>query len=860
MRALDPPDPMRRPRVLGLAWRMALRELRGGLRGFYVFLACLALGVSAIAGVGSLARSLSEGLASQGQAILGGDVALALIHRPADAEEQAFLARSGDVSQVATVRAMARLEDLSDQALVEIKAVDGAYPLYGDIQLRDGADLAAALENRDGVWGAAAEPSLLERLRLAPGARISVGDISLEIRAVIAQEPDRLSSGLIFGPRLMITTDALAQTGLLRPGSLVHWHYRVRLPQGRRGDAALERFVAEATAAAPSAGWRIRDRAHSSPRLQSSIDRFTQVLTLVGLTALIVGGVGVANAVRGHLEAKRQTIAVLKCLGAPAGVVFLIYLIEILLIAIAGIGIGLAVGATIPLLGGPLIAKLLPLRLVEGLYLAPLLLATAYGLLTALSFSLWPLGTARDVPPAALFRDLVAPERRRPRARYLVGIAVAIGALLVLAVATAEESRIAHIYIAVAAGAIVLLRLVALAVMGLARRAPSLGSAEARLALANIHRPGALTPSVVLSLGLGLTLLVALALIDRNLVRELTSEIPEQAPSFFFVDVQSDESQAFTGLLRTTAPDGAIETVPMLRGRIVSLAGVQAEYIDPPPEARWVLNGDRGITYSDSVPEGSRLVAGEWWPPDYQGEPLVSFDAELGRALNLELGDEVTVNVLGRQVTAKLANLRTVDWQSLGINFVMIFSPNTFAGAPHMILSTLTLPEAPGDARESEVMSVVARAFPHVTIVRVKEALDTASALLSEIMWAIRSASSITIIASVLVLAGALAAGQRGRIREAAILKTFGATRRRLMVAFALEFLLLALATAIFSVFVGTAAAYLVLTQVMHASFVFAPIVAIGTAAGATLALIALGLAANWRVLGLKPAPILRTL
>jgi putative ABC transport system permease protein len=839
---------------------MALRELRGGLRGFYVFLACLALGVAAIAGVGSLARSLSEGLTSQGQAILGGDVALTLVHRRADAEERAFLARSGDVSEVATLRAMARLPDLSDQALVEIKAIDDAYPLYGAVTLEGGSDSASTLAKRDGVWGAAAEATLMQRLQLQPGSRVEVGDIAFEIRAVIAAEPDRLTSNLIFGPRLMIAAPALDETGLVRPGSLIQWRYRVRLPVGQRSDAALSRFVEEATAAAPTAGWRIRDRAHASPRLQTSIDRFTQVLTLVGLTALIVGGVGVANAVRGHLETKRQTIAVMKCLGAPAGAVFLIYLIEIGLIAIGGIVIGLAIGSALPLAGGPLIAMLLPLRLEEGLYLGPLLLAAGYGLLTALSFSLWPLGAARDVPPAALFRDLVAPERRWPRARYIVAVAVAAGALLLLAVATAAESRIAHIYLGVSAGAIVLLRLVALAVMALARRAPALGVAEVRLALGNIHRPGALTPSVVLSLGLGLALLVALALIDRNLVRELTAEIPDRAPSFFFVDVQRDEAPAFTRLLAATAPDSEIETVPMLRGRIVSLAGVPAEDIDPPPEARWVLNGDRGITYSDGLPEGSRLVAGQWWPPDYQGEPLVSFDAELAMSLNLALGDEIAVNVLGRQVTAKLASLRTVDWQSLGINFVMIFSPNTFAGAPHMILSSLTLPEEAGGVRDSEVMSAVSRAFPHVTIVRVKEALDTANALLGEIMWAIRGASGITIIASVLVLAGALAAGQRGRIRDAAILKTFGATRRRLMAAFALEYLLLALATAIFAILIGTAAAYLVLTQVMHASFVFAPTVAIGTTVGAALALIALGLAANWRVLGLKPAPILRTL
>ncbi|MDP2734218.1 MAG: FtsX-like permease family protein, partial [Hoeflea sp.] len=276
--------------------------------------------------------------------------------------------------------------------------------------------------------------------------------------------------------------------------------------------------------------------------------------------------------------------------------------------------------------------------------------------------------------------------------------------------------------------------------------------------------------------------------------------------------------------------------------------------------ARWVLNGDRGITYSDAIPEGSRLVAGEWWPADYQGEPLVSFDAELGKALGLTLGSEVTVNVLGRDISAKVANLRAVDWQSLGINFVMVFSPNAFAGAPHMMLSTLTLPDAAGSIREGAVMNAVARAFPHVTIIRVKDALETANALLRQIMWAMRGASGVTIIASVLVLAGALAAGHRGRMRDAAILKTFGATRRRLIAAFALEFLLLGVATAAFAVLVGSLAAYIVLTQVMHANFTFAPAVAIVTAAGAAAALIALGLAANWRIMGQKPAPILRTL
>jgi len=875
---MNAPPPLPAPRLLALSVRLAFRELRGGLKGFYVFLACLALGVAAISGVGSLSRALSQGLVSQGQSILGGDVSASRVHRQATAEDRAFFAASGKVSEVASLRAMARLPQAAGaparaQTLVEIKAVDGAYPLYGELELGQGGDPASAparallqiLAPRGGGYGAAAEPALLARLGLKPGDRIKVGDMELEVRAAIASEPDRLSSGLSIGPRLMISLDALAASGLVRPGSLVTWDYRIRLPETRRGAEGIASFTAEAEARGPRAGWRIRSRAGAAPGLQRSIDRLAQILTLVGLTVLVVGGVGIANAVRGHLDARRATIATYKCLGAPARAVFLVYLIEIAIIACGGILAGLLAGAALPGLAGAALHRVIPLPLESGLYGGPLALAALYGLLIALAFSLWPLGAARDVAAGELMRDAVANGARHPRLRYMAGAAGALALLAAAAVATASDTRIAYIYLGVTVATLVLLRLLAFCAVAAARAAPRIHSAEIRLALANIGRPGGLTASVVLSLGLGLTLLVALALIDRNLTRELASEIPQTAPSFFFVDIQPGEAGPFSQLLRHEAPAAAVSAVPMLRGRIVALDGVPVEQIDAPPGARWALNGDRGITYSDSLPEGSRLVAGTWWRAGTD-EVLVSFEAELAAALGLKLGSTVTVNVLGRDITARIANLRELEWASFGINFVMVFSPSALAGAPHMMLATLTMPapgEAPGrsgERGEDEVARAVGEAFPHVTIVRVKEALGQVADIVGQLLWAVRAASTVTILASVLVLAGALAAGHRGRVRDAAILKVLGATRARLITAFAAEYLLLGLVTAAFAVLAGSLSAFVVLRYVMHVGYQFDPWLAAATAAGATAVLIGLGLAANWRLMGLKPAPVLRAL
>lgn len=846
--------------TFALASRFALRELRGGLKGFYIFIACIALGVAAIAGVTSVSRALTEGIANEGQAILGGDLSFSLIHRQAGSDETAFLDTLGSVSRVATLRAMSRRSDTGEQALVELKAVDNAYPLYGTLDLQSGQSLEDALSQQDGVWGAVADLALLARLDVEIGDTLALGRSTVRITDVIATEPDKLAGGMEFGPRLMISDAAIGDTDLVQPGSLVRWHYRVRMsPAPALAD--IENVIEQVKTEQPEADWRIRSRANASPGLQRSIGRFAQFLTLVGLTALVVGGVGVANAIRAYLETKREVIASFKCLGATGDFVFRIYLVQMLVIALIGIGIGLVVGALIPFAAAAALANVLPVQLAANIYPAELGLGLVYGLLTALAFALWPLGRAHDVPPTALFRDIVTGGTKLPRKRYLAATAIMVVLLAGIAVLLSHDKFIATVYITASAFAFILLVLVARVIMMLARRLPSVRSTELRLAIANIHRPGALTPSVVLSLGLGLSLLVALALIDGNLRRELTATMADKAPSFFFVDIQSHERDAFNDLLRAEAPSSEIRSVPMLRGRIVSLNDIPSDEFVPAQEGSdWVLRGDRGITYETTLPENSKLTEGSWWPEDYSGVPLVSFDAEAGTELGLKIGDKVTVNVLGREISAEIANFRDIEWQSLSINFVMVFSPNTFAGAPHAHLMTLGWEEDVPTQTELDLLKIVSNTFPTVTSVRVKDAIAQVNDLVAQLAWAIRGASSITLIASVLVLAGALAAGHRNRIYDAVILKTIGATRPRLILAYGLEYAILGLTTAVFALVAGGVAAWFVITRIMEGTFVLMPVTAAGAALVALVLTVGFGLIGTWRILGEKPAPVLRNL
>lgn len=844
------------------AARIAGREIRGtlrrSLRGFGILIACLALGVAAIAGVGSLGRAFEATLDAQGDAILGGDLAISVNHRPIDDAAKAFLAARGRTSEVATLRAMARTGDGERTALVEAKAVDAAYPLVGRLTLADGTDARALLVGRPGAPAPAlVEETLLDRLQVAVGDEIAVGTTRLRIAGVIGDEPDRLASGIGFGPRLIVSTDTLLTTGLLAPGSLVRWHLRLSLA-GHADAARIAATTAAAEVAFPGAGWEIRSRADAAPGTRATIERFVQFLTLVGFTTLVIGGIGVANAVEGHLERRRRTIAVWRTLGATRAQVFVVHGLEIGALATIGIVLGLVVGATAPwALAGPIGSALgVPLTPVA----APLdwLLAAAEGALTAALFVVLPLARAVETPPAVLFRDTAEPPtRRRLPPGWLPALVIGL-ALVALVVATAPDRRITPPYLVVLAVTLVGLRGLAAGLIAVLRRLPRPDRFEARAAIATMVRPGAATGSILASIGLGATLIVALLQVEHGLLAAIDRTLPGAAPSFFFLDVPARDADAFRGFLKQEAAGARVEDVPMLRGRITALKGVPVEKVAVDERVRFVLAGDRGITFSAEPPPHSTIVAGAWWPADHAGPPLVSFDADSAEGLGLAVGDVVRVNVLGREIDATIANLRKIEWDRLAINFFMVFSPDAFRGAPATRLATVTWDGGAGAARERTLLRAVVDHFPVVTAVRVKDALAQIDALVRRSASGISAVAAFAVAAATLVLAGALAARGEARVRNAAILVALGATRRRLIGALALEFALLGLLGGLFAGLVGTLAADYVLTRIMHLPFATTWGSLVATLVGCLIVTVGLGLAATREALRARPADILR--
>jgi putative ABC transport system permease protein len=412
----------------------------------------------------------------------------------------------GAMSETATMRTMARRTDASEQALIELKAVDGAYPLSGVIRIEDGRDFRAVLRE---PMSAAVEPILLERLGLKVGDRIAIGRAELTVAARIAREPDGLADRLTYGPRVLVTMETLAATELIQPGTLVRWRYALKLPNGGGASASKLTGLREASAKAlPEAGFTISDRRDPSPQVTRTIDRLRQFLTLIGMTALIVGGVGVANAVATFIDKRRKVIATFKSLGATNGSVLAIFLVQVLLMALIGVVAGLALGLAVPPVVQALLGDSLPIRMEPGIALGSVMLAVAYGVIVAALFAVWPLGRAEQVSPAILFRDEIGPETGLPNRRIRIATALLALALVALAVLTSDSQRIALMFCGVLGVILALFSGLGNAVTWAAGRLPRPRVPELALAIGNVARPGGLTRSIVLSLGAGLSLLV----------------------------------------------------------------------------------------------------------------------------------------------------------------------------------------------------------------------------------------------------------------------------------------------------------------------------------------------------------------
>lgn len=829
--------------------------MRSGLGGFRLFIACLALGVGAICAILSFSRAVEEGLRADARELMGGDVAVSLLYREPTPDQVAFLRQQGEVARWVDSRSMARpVKADGTAALIQLKAVDSTYPLYGQVELRDGGPtnrtLADALAKRDGVWGAVVEEAALKRMNISLGDLVRVGKVTVQIRAVIAREPDSgVNAFASLGPRLMMPFAALGESQLVQPGSLLTWQYRLKLRPGV-SDVATAKAI---DTRFPDAGWRVRDLNDAGGGLRFWLDRLTEFISLIGLSALLVGGVGVGNAVSSFLAGRMHTIATMKCMGASQRLIFATYFLQLSALAVLGVVVGVAIGAALPFLAQSLIADLLPVKARIALYLRPLILSAGFGLLVSLLFTLLPLIRARAVPAATLMRGAVV-ERPRLGWRDLLLLG---GVALVLAgftVQTSESRRIAAYFVIGAVASFIAFPLLARGLMYAAARAGKPRIAALRLALANLHRPGSPTPIVMLSLGLGLTVLVATALIEGNLREQITQRIPKDAPAFFFVDIQSTQMAAFKQAIAAIQGAGELDEVPSLRGRIVKIGGKPVSEVKVPSGARWAIDSDRGITYAATPPSGGHLVAGEWWTPDYRGPQLVSFDAALAHDFGIGIGDTITVNVLGRDIEARIASLRRIDWQTLAINFVLVFSPGILDHAPHTFLATVKATPA----AEEPIFKAITDRFPNVTVVSVRDAIQTASEVLGNIGLATQLIGLLSILAGIMVLAGAMLATQRRRVHEAVVMKVLGATRARIAGIFAWEFAALGLATALAALGVGTAAAYFVVRHLMSLQWTFLPTVAVAVALGAMALTLAFGLAGTLIALRQRPLALLR--
>lgn len=832
------------------AWAIARRDLSASFRGLRLLFVCLFLGVGTLAAIGSLTASITGELSARGQVLLGGDMEFTVSQREATLGERAGFAELGQVSSTIRMRAMAQAVrppsgDGPSAVLSELKGVDDAYPLYGALTLADGRRVET-LKADELLVGQA----LVDRLGLKLGDEVRFGTASYRIAGIIGTEPDRVSEGFTLGPVALTSVEGVRRSGLLQPGSLYTSKYRVRLTDGSDVEGrteALSRLYKDS-------GVDVRSRERAAPSANRFIERMGQFLALIGLTALVVAGIGVANGVSSYLGAKRGPIATLKVLGASSGDIMRIYLLQVAAVTGAAIVAGLTVGAALPPLLVMAIGDALPVQPGFALHPLPLASAAIYGVLIAMVFTLPPLARARTEPAAAIFRSGVEGVKRIDR-RTLALVGLSGAAIVALAVGTAREPIFSGAVLA-AVGAVLLLLLgIGAAVRWGARRIPRPRRPLLRLAIANLYRPGAQTPALVIALGLALTLFVTLAAIQTSLSAEIARTVPREAPDQFVLDIPVAGQTRFREIVGAQAPRAELNIVPALRGTIVAFGGQRVADLAELPDGAWFLRGERGVTYSASLPEGSTLLSGQWWPQDYAGPPLVSLDQEAADIMGVGVGDTLTVSVLGREIEARIASLRRVDWETMGFNYIMVFTPSTFASAPHTVAATISDPGVVAPSLSRALLT----AFPSISIIPVGEVVAQVSGLLDQMASAILAAASVTILAGIAVLVGAIAASRAARGYDSVIMKTLGATRWQVLGAQALEYALLAALLSALALALGGLAGWFVITQLF--AFTWAPdwIVVGSTLLGGAALTLGIGLIGSIPLMNLRPAQALRS-
>ncbi len=834
-----------------LSLRFAARELRSGVRGFRIFLACLALGVAAIAAAGSTAAAFRAGLASQAREVLGGDIAVTRSDSEFTAAERTAFGRLGRVAYAAASRAMAQAPG-GTRRLVELRGVSGGYPLVGQVRLSGGMPLAEALRPQGDAAGVAVEAALLDRLGLRLGDRFVIGDVPVVARAVLLGEPDRLSRGFDLAPEALMRLSRLRAGGFLGEGVPFGETARIALRPGL-SLAEARRAVVRAL---PAASYHVQDRNDAAPGLKRLIDQLEYFLGFIGLASLVAGGLGVSGAVSAYLEGRKSQIAALKALGADGALVRNVYLIQISLLAALGVGAGAAIGAAAPIGLGWVVKNTLPVPALFALYPWPLAKAALFGLLAAATFSLAPLGRARATPPAALFRQELA---GRVRPGFELAGALAAGAgLAVLAVATAPTPISAEVMIAGVAAGFALLVAIGLAAAKLAGRMRGLTRGPARIGLANLAGPRSAARTAAPAIGLGVALLAVVVLAQSSLIEEVTVTAPKAAPALVFTEIPSGQGRGFDAAVASAfgrpLTTGGYQRFPFATGRITAVNGVPADEARIAPRGRWAFDADISLSAIAAEPADAGVTAGHWWPVGYAGPPLVALSDDVAAAAHLRVGDMITLSVLGRDLDARVAALRHVDFSGFGPDFALILDPAALAGAS---LRQVAIAKAT-PAEEARVTAALGASFPGVDVISVREQLQAADKLFDRLALAVRAAAAVAGLAGLLVLAGAIAAGARARAREAATLKVLGASRWQILAAYAIEYGAVGAVAGLAGVALGAAAAWPVVVKVFEATWSvdWGGVAAlIGGAAAITGAG---GLAAALHALQRRPAPALR--
>ncbi|HEY2295921.1 MAG TPA: FtsX-like permease family protein [Thermoanaerobaculia bacterium] len=859
---------------LGFYVRALARESRGSRGRLAFFIACLAVGVAAVVAVAGLSASLRDGIRREARQLLAADLAVRG-NQPLPPEVLAAItdlpgARRTDVKETVTVAAAPpRDGQPGPSQLVELKVIDGFYPFYGKLDLRPQRPLNELLTPNTAVVAS----DLLAHLGLKVGDMLQIGGQGYRIAGIVLSEPDRVSISFTLGPRVFLSGAGFARTTLEDQGSRISYKALVKLPEGAPAaalDATADRLK---QALPPGDVYRVETYRQSQPALQRNISRVERFLGLVALLSLFVGGIGVAQSVRAWLAGRLDAIAILKCLGMRPREIFPLYLGQTVLLGLAGSLVGILVGVAVQLVLPRLFPDLIPVALIRPWQPAALLRGLGLGVGVALLFSLPPLSAVLRVPPARVLRREAEP---LPRHRWVsvatvVALAVGIWGMAAFQSGSARlglqfTGGVALVTAALAAAAF----LVSWAVRRLPRDLFSLRP-WLRHGIAALARPGAAASGAIVALGLGVLVVLGMSLVERRITGQLEKELPINAPSAFLVDIQPAEWPGVESLLRQQGAQG-IESVPVVMARLTAIDGVPVEKLQtqegrPDGERRqdgneegggrrrerWALTREQRLTYMKELPKDNKIVAGSLWNDPAHAE--VSLEAEFANDLGAHLGSTLSFNIQGVPIDLEVTSLRTVNWQTFGINFFLVVEPGVLEGAPQQRLAVARLPKG----SEQRVQDLLAARFPNVTFLRIREILDKVLKVLRRISLGIRFLGGFTVVAGIAILAGAVSAGSARRGREVALLKTLGMTRRGVAATFAVEYALVGLVAGLIGAIGGTVLAWGVVTRGFEIPWTFAPLNLTVALAGTILLAVVAGLAASLRALERRPIEVLRT-